>query len=188
MRFLAYLFLVLQSFWVVAQSNSNVPLGVWRTHLPTTSMATVSILNNKIYAATTKSSITVDISDNYIAPLSKIDGFTQTDIEVIRFDQTTQMGLIGYSNGNLDILNNGILYNFDVIFRSNVAGSKKVNNISIYRLWGVYSRLKKESSQRIMAKFKTRGLAKYRLCCSIKYKPRFGISCNAIWFDECSIW
>jgi ligand-binding sensor domain-containing protein len=133
MRFLAYLFLVLQSFWVVAQSNSNVPLGVWRTHLPTTSMATVSILNNKIYAATTKSSITVDISDNYIAPLSKIDGFTQTDIEVIRFDQTTQMGLIGYSNGNLDILNNGILYNFDVIFRSNVAGSKKVNNISIYK-------------------------------------------------------
>jgi ligand-binding sensor domain-containing protein len=133
MRFLAYLFLVLQSFWVVAQSNSNIPLGVWRTHLPTTSMATISILNNKIYAATTQSGLTVDISDNYVAPLSKVDGLTQSDIEVIRFDQTTQIGLVGYSNGNLDILNNGILFNFDVIFRSNVVGSKKINNISIYK-------------------------------------------------------
>ncbi|WP_299254789.1 two-component regulator propeller domain-containing protein [uncultured Cytophaga sp.] len=133
MRFLACLFLVLQSFWVVAQTNSNVQLGVWRTHLPTNSAATVSILNNKIYAATTKSCITVDISDNYIAPLSKVDGLTQSDIEVIRFDEATQTGLIGYSNGNIDILKNGALYNFDVIFRSNVAGSKKINNIIIYK-------------------------------------------------------
>lgn len=132
MRFLGFLILLVYSLGSFGQPNSNVPMGVWRTHLPTVSFATISILNNKIYTASTRSSMTVDIDDNYVASLSKIDGLTQSNIEVIRFDDATNVGLIGYSDGNIDIIKNGILYNFDFIFRSNVPGSRKINNIAIY--------------------------------------------------------
>ncbi|WP_018343290.1 two-component regulator propeller domain-containing protein [Cytophaga aurantiaca] len=132
MRLFGFFILLFYTFSAIGQTNSNVPIGVWRTHLSTASVATVSVANNKIYAASVKSSFTYDISDNHVASLSKIDGLTQSDIEVIRFNKSTNTGLIGYSNGNIDIIKNGSLSNFDVIFRSNVAGSKKINNITLY--------------------------------------------------------
>ncbi|HSY60417.1 MAG TPA: hypothetical protein VK796_01020, partial [Cytophaga sp.] len=132
MRLFGFFALLFYTASAIGQTNSNVPIGVWRTHLPTTSVSTVSILNNKIYAASIKSSFTYDISDNAVASLSKIDGLTQSDIEVIRFDEATKTGIIGYTNGNIDIIKNGNLSNFDVIFRSTVAGSKKINNIALY--------------------------------------------------------
>lgn len=132
MRLFGFLLLLFYSFSTIGQTNSNVPIGAWRTHLPTTSVATVSIVSNKIYAASPKSSFTFDISDNHAASLSKIDGLTQSNIEVIRFHEATKTGLIGYSNGNIDIIRNGHLFNFDVIFRSAVLGSKKINNITLY--------------------------------------------------------
>jgi ligand-binding sensor domain-containing protein len=133
MRLFGFFALLFYTVNAIGQTNSNVPIGTWRTHLPTTSIVTVSILNNKIYAASIKSSFTYDISDNAVTSLSKIDGLTQSDIEVIRFDEATKTGLIGYSNGNIDIIKNGKLSNFDVIFRSTVAGSKKINNIALYQ-------------------------------------------------------
>lgn len=132
MRLLTLFTLSFFTFSAIGQTNSNIPIGTWRTHLPTTSVATVTILSNKIYAASTKSSFTYDISDNHAASLSKIDRLSESNIEVIRFHESTKTGLIGYSNGNIDIIKDGKLTNFDVIFRSTVAGSKKINNITIY--------------------------------------------------------
>lgn len=132
MRLFGFLLLLFYAFSAIGQTNSNVPIGVWRTHLPTTAIGTVAILNNKIYAASPKSSFTYDLSDNAVVGLSKIDGLTQSNIEVIRFNEQTKTGLIGYTNGNIDIIRNGSLSNFDVIFRSTVAGSKKINNITLY--------------------------------------------------------
>lgn len=132
MRLFGFFILLFYAFSTIGQTNSNVPIGTWRTHLPTLSVATVSIISNKIYAASPKSSFTYDISDNHVAPLSKIDGLTQSNIEVIRFDESTKTGLIGYTNGNIDVIKNGRLTNFDVIFRSTVVGSKKINNITLY--------------------------------------------------------
>jgi ligand-binding sensor domain-containing protein len=132
MRLFTFFILLFCTLSAVGQTNSNVPVGTWRTHLPTTSITTVSILNNKIYAASPKSSFTYDLSDNHIASLSKLDGLTQSNIEVIRFKESTNTGLIGYTNGNIDIIRNGRLSNFDVIFRSTIAGSKKINNITLY--------------------------------------------------------
>lgn len=132
MRLFGFLILLFYTSVTFGQTNSNVPIGTWRTHLPTTSITTVSILSNKIYAASIKSSFTYDITDNHIASLSKVDGLTQSDIQVIRFDESTQTGLIGYSNGNIDVIKDGRLSNFDDIFRATVAGSKKINNITLY--------------------------------------------------------
>ena len=132
MRLFGFLLLLFYTFSAIGQTNSNVPIGTWRTHLPTTAVATVSIVNNKIYAASPKSSFTYDIADNHVASLSKIDGLTQSNIEVIRFNASTKTGLIGYTNGNIDIIRNGQLSNFDVIFRSTIVGSKKINNITLY--------------------------------------------------------
>jgi len=132
MRLFISLILLFSALGLFGQTNSNIPIGTWRTHLPTNSSTTLSILNNKLYAASSKSSFTFDISDNHLAMLSKIDGLTQSDVSVMRFNTATNYGFIGYTNGNIDILKNGSLSNFDVIFRSTLAGSKNINNFSIY--------------------------------------------------------
>ena len=132
MRLFVSFVLLLLSIGSFGQVNSNIPLGAWRTQLPTTSITTLSILNNKLYAGSITSSFTYDIPDNYLASLSKVDGLTESSITVMRFNESNNVGMIGYSSGNLDVLKNGVLTNFDVIYRSTIAGSKKINNISIY--------------------------------------------------------
>lgn len=127
------MFPLLSSMCVFAQTNSNIPMGAWRTHLPTTSVSTVAYFANKIYAGSPQSCFRYDFSDNSAASLSKIDGLTGSDVSVIRFNEAGNYGIIGYVNGNVDILKNGILSNFDDIFRSTIVGSKTINNITLYK-------------------------------------------------------
>ncbi|MBC7451287.1 MAG: hypothetical protein H7259_07335, partial [Cytophagales bacterium] len=127
------LFVILLAGNVLSGQNiSNIPVGTWRTHLPTTNMTTLALNKNKVYCASSISSFTLDQEDNHMSSFSKIDGLSESQIAVMRFNENKNTGIIGYLNGNIDFIINGKLVNFDVILRSNVAGSKKINNIILY--------------------------------------------------------
>ncbi|MGN6644907.1 MAG: type IX secretion system anionic LPS delivery protein PorZ [Cytophaga sp.] len=134
MRLFICFILLFHSFSsLLSQTNTNIPLGVWRTHLPTSSTTTISLFKNKIYTGSPISSFTYDLSDNHLAPLSRIDGLTSSNISVIRFSETAGYGIIGYMDGNIDIIQDGIIKNFDDVFRSSMAGTKNINNITLYK-------------------------------------------------------
>ena len=132
MRLFSILVLLLFSSVLYGQNNTNIPVGTWRTQLPTTSVSTIALNQNKLYCASVISSFTLDTDDGYLSPLSKIDGLTESDITVIRYNEKTNIGIIGYQSGNIDIIINGNLNNFNAILQSNIQGSKKINGISIY--------------------------------------------------------
>jgi len=132
MRLLVVLLILLYSKVLFSQTTSNIPIGTWRTHLPTTSVTTIALNQGKLYCASTISSFTFDLTDNHLATLSRIDGLAESDISVIRFNEKTNTGIIGYASGNIDLIINGKLTNFNLILQSGVQGSKNINDIVIY--------------------------------------------------------
>ena len=132
MRLLTVLLILLCSKALFSQTTSNVPIGTWRTHLPTTSVTTIALNQGKLYCASIISSFTYDLTDNHLATLSRIDGLAEGDVSIVRFNEKTNTGIIGYASGNIDLIINGKLSNFNLILQSNIQGSKNINDIAIY--------------------------------------------------------
>src|SRR5690606_39071965 len=93
--------LVLGFCTICLQATSQLeipPLQGWREHLPYHSAIAVKAGNNKIFAATPYSLFSVDLSDNSIERLSKINGLSETGISAINYDETNDLLFVGYTN------------------------------------------------------------------------------------------
>ena len=67
-----------------------------------------------------------------IKKLSKANGLHEVKISAFDYNPATQMGIIGYQNGSLDVITpNGIFLIVDIPLATGYNGSKKINHISI---------------------------------------------------------
>lgn len=113
--------------WAAAQ---DIPLGTWRTHaayLPATQLA---IADQRVYVASATGFFYYDLQDNSLKTLSKIDGFSETNISALAYHSGTQSLVIGYQSGNIDILRNGRITNIPTLLVANLTGSKQIRHIS----------------------------------------------------------
>lgn len=118
-------------FFICLQAASQLeipPLEGWREHLPYHSAIAVTAGNNKIFAATPYSIFSVDLSDNSIERLSKINGLSETGISSINYNETNDILFIGYTNSNIDLLKANHILNIPEIKRENISGDKSIYN------------------------------------------------------------
>lgn len=88
--------------------------------------------NGKIIAATENGIFYYTISTGEITKLSKANGLHDTGITAFDYNPQTKTGIIGYSNGSLDIITpQEIKYVVDIPIATGYNGSKKINHISI---------------------------------------------------------
>ncbi len=112
------------------QVKSQVPIGQWRTHLPYSSGINVECADDKIYCLTTGGLFVYSLSDNSTTILSKINGLSDVTINTIKFIPEESTLVIGYDNGNIDLIQNNVIYNISDIYRKPIISSKKINNIN----------------------------------------------------------
>jgi hypothetical protein len=105
------------------------PIGQWREHLPYNTGIRVCEADNKIYCATSQSLMMVDLEDNSIHKLSKTTGLSETGITALKKNPATGRIIIGYSNSNIDLLQNNRITNLNDIKRKNISGDKNIYNI-----------------------------------------------------------
>ncbi|HHP7240603.1 MAG TPA: hypothetical protein ACFCUD_02975 [Cyclobacteriaceae bacterium] len=130
-RFFSSLILVCYFLLLVTHSlkAQNLPLGQWRTHFNYQSAKLVEQVNDKIYSASNSGLFFIDKSDNSINVLSKNDGLSNVGVTAIAFNESVNVLLIGYQSGDIDIINDEGVDNFEVIAQSQGIGSKRINNI-----------------------------------------------------------
>ncbi len=88
--------------------------------------------NGKIIAATENGIFYYTISTGEITKLSKANGLHNTGITAFDYNPQTKTGIIGYSNGSLDVITpQEIKYIVDIPIATGYNGSKKINHISI---------------------------------------------------------
>lgn len=124
MRYFLVIFLAVLSFNSKAQSNA-----LWRDHLPYKEVTKVVKLGDLIYASTPYALFSYSTIDNSIERLSKTNVLSEIDVSSIGVNIETNSLVIGYVNGNVDLIRNEETINFPAIINSSLVGDKKIYDV-----------------------------------------------------------
>jgi len=130
------LFLLLNIIYFLATAlntvSAQIPVGTWRDHLTYNNGKTIAETESRVYCATQSALFYYDKSDNSITTWSKINKLSDLGIGDIAYSKQTGKLIIGYSNGNIDIIDkNDKKYNFPDIKLKNIIGDKAIYDICI---------------------------------------------------------
>jgi len=124
---LTVLFLLLHMFFVTAQ----VPMYAWRDHLSWNTAEIVTIAGKKVYCSNGVGVSIYDITSRTLEKMSKANGLNDAGITAMQYAPTIDAVVIGYANGNIDIIAGNKVHNIPEIKRSKLYNDKRINHIYI---------------------------------------------------------
>ena len=123
---------ILIFFMFISYVNAQSRVGEWDVHLNYYEGNCLFSQDNVIYTGTNSQFFTYNQSDNSIESFSKLNGLNDTNVTAINLDSDGNILIIGYENGNVDLILNNQVINIPYIKNSNnIVGSKKINDIHI---------------------------------------------------------
>jgi len=125
--FLPFLGLCLTS-WVYGQ---NTAIGSWQAHLTYFNVNQVVTTNERVYASAGNGIFYIEKADNSIKTLSTVDGLSDTEATAMGFHTTRRTLIIGYANGNIDLVTPNQIINIRTLFNNQNFEQKRINHISI---------------------------------------------------------
>ena len=93
MRIPQTIFLFFSSLFFLSKavSQQTIPaIGLWRDHLPYHSAIDVAAGSNKIFCATPYSVFTIDLTDNSVTRMSRVNGLNETGVSAISYDAVNE--------------------------------------------------------------------------------------------------
>jgi hypothetical protein len=116
------LFVLLPQFMI----GQGILIGQWRDHLNYQNTCQV-IKGDKIYASTLHSIFSID-EKNELTRYNKVTHLSDTHIATIGWDSIGQQLIIGYKNGNIDLLTGDNTINIPDVMQSAFTGNKSYNH------------------------------------------------------------
>lgn len=108
----------------------GVAIGQWREHSSYNHCIAVTEGNDKlIYCATQYNLFSFNKDDESIQRYTKVNGLSDIGISTIRFNKSMNYLMVAYTDANIDILENGQIYNIPDIKIKNLQGKKNINHI-----------------------------------------------------------
>lgn len=102
----------------------------WIDYLPYKSVQQVVMGSKYVYGSTQNSIIQVDPETESLITISKLNGLSDVGITAIYFHNETNRLVIGYSNGNIDLLDEqGNIKNISDLYRADLQADKSINSI-----------------------------------------------------------
>ncbi len=109
--------------------GQNVPIGDWKDYLSYQSNLKISEGQNTLYCTSLAGVFSYNLNDNSIQKFNRVTGLSDVSTSVARFNSNTNSLVIGYADGNIDILNNGQVTNVPALYTEVLEGSKTINDI-----------------------------------------------------------
>ena len=123
------LLLVFLSAVLMGQSQLK-PIGWWRDHLSMQQIIAVDSMQQYVVAASPNGYFSYDLSKKEFQVYSKSNGLTDVDIRVFSKQPLGNKIIIGYKNGNLDVITGSTVRNQPDIKLSKIVPDKKIHHIS----------------------------------------------------------
>lgn len=98
-------------------------------HLPYQKCKFVTGSATSVWAATENGLFRLNKSDNALERITKIDGLSDLGISALNYNAGNNTLMIGYANGNIDLITDKTITNLPDIKRAQIIGNKAVNNI-----------------------------------------------------------
>ncbi len=112
--------------------NSVAQIGTWRDHLNYNNALHIDLLGNEVFVGSDNGVFVYDKINNDISRISKVNGLSDIGITAVKADEERGLVIVGYENGNLDIIRNKTITNFPAIKNSSVIGDKSIRHIYFF--------------------------------------------------------
>ena len=130
-QFLTFIVCFVISFSSKAQ---NVPIGNWDIHTPYNNGIGAIEHDNEMYFLGEYGLFKRNLENDENTKLSKISGLSDHGFSALGYHKATGTIIIGYQNGNLDLIKGNEIINIASIKKAqNILGSKKINDIQEYQ-------------------------------------------------------
>ena len=117
--------LILLPYLIFGQSR----IGEWRAHVSFTPVIKVAETSESIVAATANGLLSTDKEGRQITTTTKANGLSDYGISAISYASVPNILLVGYQNGNLDLLQKGGIVNFPDLTRKAGLTNKTIHRI-----------------------------------------------------------
>jgi len=107
--------------------------GTWRDYLNYNNAQHITILGDDVYVASDNGLFVYNRANHDITRISKVNGLSDIGITTVKANPENGLVLIGYENGNLDIIKDKTITNFTAIKTSSVVGDKTIRDIFFYK-------------------------------------------------------
>ncbi len=119
------------SFFISAQGDLRI--GQWAEHLPYNGGATVTQSPTRVYYGTEFALLAILKEDSsQVEFFSKVDGLSDVKPSWIKYHEAFKTLIVGYANGNLDLIDdNGVTNVNDILRNTSIQGDKRISNIYV---------------------------------------------------------
>ncbi|MBK9761520.1 MAG: hypothetical protein IPO90_16525 [Flavobacteriales bacterium] len=124
------LFLVLNIVSTSLCAQGNIGIGQWRDHYPYSNARLVIEANGVAYCASRNAIFKADPATNELEKLSKVNALSDVDITALGWNAGLNALLVGYANGNFDMVKGETATNIGDIKRSGLIGDKRIYEIT----------------------------------------------------------
>lgn len=111
--------------------SSQIGMENWRMHVSPDRAVDMVPVNNTLYILLEKGLFEFDTKTGENTLWTAADYLSDVSPSAIAYDKDSKSLLIGYANGNLDLIKNETVYNLPFLLKSNVQGVKRVNQIEV---------------------------------------------------------
>lgn len=106
-----------------------LPIGSWSIHLPYYECKAIAGNSTHIWTTTDNSLFRLNKSDYSTERITKIEGLSDLTIGTIGYNNSNGVLVVGYQNGNIDLIKGNVIYNLPDIKRSQIVADKSINEI-----------------------------------------------------------
>jgi hypothetical protein len=109
--------------------KAQIGVGEWRDHLPFNYAISVTESSSKVYVASESGIFSYGKSSHNVEKLTKVNVLSDIGVSTINYSEQNKVLLVGYENGNLDMVFDNHVFNLSDIKREMISASKSINNI-----------------------------------------------------------
>jgi hypothetical protein len=113
----------------IASGQRDVPIGSWRLHLSYYNVQDVAVSPKKIFAATESAVLFYDRNEHTLGAYNKLNGLSNTGITAMQYAASQDQLLIGYEDGDLDLITPTAMVNFNRLRDAPVTSARTINDI-----------------------------------------------------------
>ncbi len=127
-KFPVLILCVLFSLHLLAQHRQNN----WQEYLSFANAKKVMVADNKIYAATEGGLFYLNLEDNSLNKISRVNGLNDFGIRTIGWSEKHKTLLVAYNNSNIDLIKGNIVLNLPDIKQKQMTSDMNIYNITFH--------------------------------------------------------
>ena len=118
-------------FWLIPLISATQEIFQWNDYLPYSNCTKTIIGNNGVFALTPNTALQFDNATESIERINKINYLSDVGITDAGFTPQNNSLVVGYTNGNIDIIQGARTYNFQDVIRATQITNKTINQVFV---------------------------------------------------------